>query len=145
MKKLALAVLAIALFAVGYIYRGYFMPISDIDRFGPEQIVRAYYERLAAHDFINANRCLSGNYLRKRSHYDEVPLWLSDIEISKGIDTKDSGVLSNNYDERQFVAEYNATFLQAGGSADGHQLRFVHVAKKTKDSPWRIISIGSGP
>ncbi|MBE0447620.1 MAG: DUF4829 domain-containing protein [Actinobacteria bacterium] len=148
MKKLALAVLIIALFAVGYIYRGYFMPIRDIDRLGPKEIVQTYYGRLAAHDFINANRCLSEDYLRERSKPNSVaqtPLWLGDIEISKGIDTKASGYLSDNYAERLFDVEYNATFLQAGGSVDGHQLDFVYVAKKTKDSPWRIIGIGCGP
>lgn len=57
----------------------------------------------------------------------------------------DIELYGENYDEVQVVAEYDAVYKRIITSDNGKQIRFLYVAKKTKGSPWRIISIGTGP
>jgi len=52
---------------------------------------------------------------------------------------------NENYDEVQVCVEYNAIYKTVITSEDGKQLRFIYVAKQGKESPWKIISIGTGP
>lgn len=127
-------------------FLGVIKPMPNIDALGPRQLVSAYYKRLALTDTAGANRCLSDDY--RREHAGASPIytvWLGDVKISKGSRLQLRDANSTNYDERQYFVEYSAWQMGGGASPSGQEARFVYVAKTTKESPWRIIGIGSGP
>lgn len=153
-KSLLLISLPIALFVLAtlFVFRGVVLgvlvPMPDINKLEPRQIVQTYYNRLALGDTHGADKCLADNYRRELSRPNvirESVLWLSDVNISKGAHIRLYGQRSTNYDELQFTVKYSAWYLQPSGTTDGNQLSFVYVAREAKDSPWRIISIGTGP
>lgn len=151
MKKVAIAaaLVLISLLLVGCSTGNSKRPASSnnpIDRLTPQQLVKAYYKSLAARDYVTARACLSSEYAAEMDSFVDSDfknlLSISNLAVSKEADIN---LYGKNYDEAQVVAEYNATYKKIITSENGKQVRFVYVAKKTKDSPWRIISIGNGP
>lgn len=136
------------LFIFRGVISGLLVPMPDINKLGSRELVKTYYKRISLGDTRGADKCLSDSYRRELSKPNvirESVLWLDDLNVSKGVRMKLYDQRNTNYDELQFVVKYSAWYLEPSGAGDGIQLRFVYVAKETKDSPWRIISIGSGP
>ncbi|MDI6716959.1 MAG: DUF4829 domain-containing protein [Actinomycetota bacterium] len=142
----------VGLFTFRGVILGIFLPMPDIDTLSARHLVKTYYQRLAIGDTAGANQCLSDDYRRALNdtlnapntiHSD--PLWISDVNISKGAHIRMQGINSTNHDELQFVVQYNAWHIGSMSYLSGRELGFVYVAKETKKSPWRIISIGCGP
>lgn len=67
---------------------------------------------------------------------------LTDLKVSPAAPIK---LYGKNFDEMQVTAEYVAEYKKVITSNSGKQFRFIYVGKKEKDSPWKIISIGTGP
>ena len=111
----------------------------------PQQLVELYYHSVAKYDFATARTCLSDEMAQEM--YDESSDLLNATKLSGLNVSKESHIklYGKNYDEVQVVAEYDAVYKRVFGSVNGHQIRFIYVGKKTKDAPWKIISIGTGP
>lgn len=144
--------IVIFVLAILFVFRGVvlglFVPMPDINKLEPRQLVQTYYNRLALGDMAGADKCLSDSYrheLRRPNVIRESVIWLGDVNVSKGTRIRLHGQRSKNYDELQFTVKYNAWYLRPAGTAGGNQLSFVYVAREAKDDPWRIISIGTGP
>jgi len=150
-KKILVGVFAAIFIIAGFsgirgVFLGFIKPMPDIDALGPRQLVLAYYKRLALTDTAGANRCLSDDYRRELAGISPIyTVWLGDVKISKGARLRLKGMYSTNYDERLYYVEYSAWQMGGGVSPSGQESMFVYVAKETKESPWRIIGIGSGP
>ncbi len=121
-------------------------PVKDVSKLGPEQLVKTYYQSLAVGDITTARECLSDEYAKEIGIFEDSDLTnlrsIKDIRVRTGAPV---GLYGKNYKEAQVVAQYEATYRQMITEADGKQIRFIYVAKKTKNSPWKIISIGTGP
>ncbi|HZD59155.1 MAG TPA: DUF4829 domain-containing protein [Anaerolineae bacterium] len=119
---------------------------NPIEELTPWQLVETYYKSLAARDYATARACLSPEYASEIDRSDDSDfknLWsISNLVVSKEANIK---LYGKNYDEVQVVAEYDATYKKIITAENGRQIRFLYVARKSKDSPWRIISIGTGP
>lgn len=150
-KKILVGVFAAIFIIAGFsglrgMFLGAIKPMPDIDALEPRQLVLAYYKRLALTDTAGANRCLSDDFRRELANASPIyTIWLGDVKISKGARSRLNGVNSTNYDERQYHVDYSAWQIGGGTSPSGQEQVFVYVAKETKESPWRIIGIGSGP
>lgn len=119
---------------------------AAIDKLAPRQLVETYYKSLAARDYRTARACLSPEYASEMYRYQDSDFKnlrsIRDIKVGKEVNMK---LYGKNFDEVQVVAKYDAVYWRMTTSVDGKQIRFVYVGKKTKESPWRIISIGTGP
>jgi len=118
----------------------------NVDSLSPEQLVETYYRSLSSNDIITARNCLSDEM---KEMMDTVPdsdfknlKSLTSLKVSTAYPIK---LYGNNYEEVQVVAEYHAVYKEVTCLPNGKQHRFIYVAKATPDSPWRIISIGTGP
>jgi hypothetical protein len=103
------------------------------------ELVETYYKSLQAKDFATEQE----NY----SDSDEKNLKrLTNLKVKKGLDVgTDIRQGKKYFKEVPVVAEYGAKYYEETTSIDGKQVRFIYVAKKSKNSSWKIISIGSGP
>lgn len=110
------------------------------------QLVERYYKSLASKDWVTAKACLGDDYAEKsityKDSYFHNLITLTDLKVSKEAPVKPRKAY---FKEVQIVVEYNATYKRIQGSQDGAQISFVYIGKKNIDSPWKIISIGSGP
>ena len=111
----------------------------------PSQVVETYYNSIATGDYSTAKDCLSQElhqYVNTRgSDFNNIKK-LTELKVSPAAPVK---LYGKNFEEVQVTAQYVTDFKKMYTSNDGKQFRFVYVAKKEKDSPWRIISIGTGP
>ncbi|WP_042333231.1 DUF4829 domain-containing protein [Desulfosporosinus meridiei] len=112
----------------------------------PTQIVETYYNSIATGDYSTAKNCLSDEIVQQYVNYPDSDFTnikkLTDIKVSVAAPIKLHG---KNFDEVQVTAKYVAEYKKVMTSDNGKQVRFIYVAKKEKDSPWKIISIGTGP
>jgi len=124
---------------------------QDVSSMDPQQLVQTYYDSLAAGDYVTAKACLSdqvdGNFSIQQ--YMNLPdsdftniIRLTDITVSSPANIR---LDKTNYQEVQVVAKYFAQYKKVVSATSGEQVRFIYVAKKEKGSPWKIISIGTGP
>jgi len=118
----------------------------NIDSLSPEQLVEAYYKSLSSNDIITARNCLSNEMKEIMDTVSDSDFKnlksLANLKVSPAYPIK---LYGNNYEEAQVVAEYHAVYKEVTCLPNGKQHRFIYVAKATPDSPWRIISIGTGP
>lgn len=120
-------------------------PQVDIDNLSPQQLVETYYTSLSSGDLATAEKCLSDDMKKIISSPDSDfhnLKKLYNLEVSQAYPIK---LYAKNHDEVQVVAQYSATYKKFITTPNGHQTRFIYVAKAKEDSPWRIISIGTGP
>jgi uncharacterized membrane protein len=143
-KLLVLGVLITVLLTVGTLYA--IQRTDDVSALTPQQLVETYYRSIAAGDLETARSCLSPGLLsimNQAVDSDFINLVsLSNLRVSSAAHIK---LDSKNFDEVQVAAEYDAVHKKILTSNDGHQIRFIYVGKSTRDAPWKIISIGTGP
>lgn len=146
-KKIALILLSILLLATGCTARkDNPTPTVEFNNSGPQKIVEAYYKSLAEGNYVAAKKYLSEDidqsvYTAEDSDFKNLHT-LYNLQVSQETPVQVNG---NNYKEVQVVAQYNAAYKKIITSDNGVQVRYLYVAQKTKDAPWKIISIGTGP
>ena len=118
----------------------------DLSNLTPSQVVETYYKSIASSDYSTAKACLADDLSQQYvsapySDFDNIKQ-LKVLKVSSPAPIK---LYGKNYDEAQVVAVYVAVYKKVFTSNSGIQTRFVYVGKKEKDSPWKIISIGTGP
>lgn len=123
-------------------------PASRVEELGPTKLVQTYYESLAAGDTGTAGACLSPSLLRlwvsaPDSDFRNL-ISLSNIVVSAPASIR-SGTNTGNGEEVQVTAQYDAVYRKEITWLNGRQFRFIYVARSTKTSPWKIVSIGTGP
>lgn len=118
----------------------------DFSNLTPTQVVETYYNSVATGDYATAKDCLSDEigqqYVNAPDSDFKNTKKLTDLKVSSALPIK---LYGKNFDEVQVTATYVAEYRKVITSNSGKQFRFIYVAKKEKDSPWKIISIGSGP
>lgn len=118
----------------------------DLSNLTPSQVVETYYKSIASSDYSTAKACLADDiaqqYLSAPDSDFKNIKQLTDLKVSSPAPIK---LYGKNYDEVQVVAEYVAEYKKVITSHSGKQIRFIYVGKKEKDSPWKIIGIGTGP
>ncbi|HWQ41699.1 MAG TPA: DUF4829 domain-containing protein [Desulfosporosinus sp.] len=101
---------------------------------------------MASGDYTTAKACLSDEigdqYINSPDSYFKNIKKLTDLKVSSPAAIK---LYGKNFEEVQVTAEYVAEYKKVITSNNGKQIRFIYVAKKEKDSAWKIISIGTGP
>lgn len=119
---------------------------ADLSNLTPTQIVETYYKSIATGDYSTARNCLSEEFAKQYANAldsDFVNIKkLTDLKVNPAAPIK---LYGKNFNEVQVTAEYVAEYKKVITSNSGKQIRFIYVAKKKKDSPWKIISIGTGP
>lgn len=119
---------------------------EDLKNVSPQKLVEIFYNSLSKGDYKTAKSCLSTEYANQFSNTPDSDfknlVKMTDIKVSSEAPIK---LYNKNYDEVQVTAEYNAEYKKVITEENGKQFRFIYVAKKEKDSPWKIISIGTGP
>lgn len=117
-----------------------------IDKLTPEKLVETYYTSLSSGDLKTAKYCLSKEFLFAENKYDESDIKnikkLNNLKVEKGVQIKQNG---ENFLIVQVVASYDAIYKKQITSNDGPQYRYLYVAQKNINSPWKIIDIGTGP
>lgn len=118
----------------------------DLSNLTPSQVVETYYKSIASGDYTTAKACLSDEigdqYINSPDSYFKNIKKLTDLKVSSPAAIK---LYGKNFEEVQVTAEYVAEYKKVITSNNGKQIRFIYVAKKEKDSAWKIISIGTGP
>ncbi|MDP4089396.1 MAG: DUF4829 domain-containing protein [Bacillota bacterium] len=118
----------------------------DITKLGPHDLVKTYYESLANGDLKTAEACLSEDYAKSMKGSTDSDFKnlksLTNLIVNPEADIKLNG---QNYEEKQVTVEYDAVYKKEITSPNGKQILFVYVGKKTESSPWKIISVGTGP
>lgn len=118
----------------------------DLSKLTPSQVVETYYKSIASSDYSTAKACLADDigqqYLSAPDSDFKNIKQLTNLKVSSPAPIK---LYGKNYEEVQVVAEYVAEYKKVITSNSGKQTRFIYVGKKEKDSPWKIISIGTGP
>lgn len=119
---------------------------ADLSKLTPTQVVETYYNSIATGDYSTAKNCLSDEIGQQYVNAPDVDFkntkQLTDLKVSPAAPIK---LYGKNFDEVQVTAEYSAENKKVITSNSGKQIRFIYVAQKEKDSPWKIISIGTGP
>lgn len=118
---------------------------TDLSNLSPTQVVETYYNSIAAGDYSTAKDCLSDEaqqYVNAPDSDFKNIKQLTDLKVSSAASIK---LYGKNFDEVQVTVDYVAEYKKVITSNSGKQHRFIYVAKKDKDSPWKIISIGTGP
>lgn len=120
---------------------------ASIDRYEPKKLVETYFQALGHKDYETSKACLSDEWNAK---YPETFLTDDDSKITGIKDLKLKGpanipLYGKSYKEVQVAADFHVEYKTKNQDSDGLQIRFVYVAKKTKNSPWKIISVGTGP
>ena len=118
----------------------------DLSNLTATQLVETYYSSITTDDYATAKDCLSDEigqqYVNSPdSDFKNIKM-LTDLKVSPAAPIKLNG---KNFDEMQVTAEYVAEYKEVITSNSGKQFRFIYVGKKEKGSPWKIISIGTGP
>lgn len=146
-RKIALILLCILLLSTGCTSgKDNPPPTGQFNKLGPQKIVEAYYKNLAAGDYDTAKKYLSEDidksvYTSEDSDFKNLHA-LYNLQVSKETPIQ---LTRKNYKEVQVVAQYHAAFKKVITSENGVQVKYLYVAQKTKDAPWKIISIGTGP
>ncbi|HHW40462.1 MAG TPA: DUF4829 domain-containing protein [Syntrophomonadaceae bacterium] len=141
---LLIVILLTSVFQTGCLFEK--SPPPKVDGLGPQKLVETYYRSVSRGDLATARACLSGDLLPLMNSAEDsdfnnlVALWNLKVSEARPIP-----LYGKNIDEVQVVVEYNAVYRKVITSGNGRQMRFVYVARKTKDAPWKIISIGTGP
>jgi ketosteroid isomerase-like protein len=121
-------------------------PKIDSSNMTPSQVVETYYNSIATGDYSTAKAVMSDDigqqYINSPDSDFKNIKKLTDLKVSPAAPIKLNG---KNFDEVQVTAEYVAEYKKVITSNSGKQIRFIYVAKKDKDSTWKIISIGTGP
>lgn len=119
---------------------------NNLTNLNPTQLVETYYKSIASRNYSKAEACLSDDIAKQ---YKKSPgsdfrniKKLTDLMVSKAVNIK---LYGKNYREVQVTAEYIVDYKNVITSENGKQIRFIYVAMKEKNSPWKIISIGTGP
>jgi len=122
-------------------------PLIDVnvDTLSPEQLVETYYKSLSNRDFKLAEKCLSDEMKEKISSTDSDFKNLKSLKNLVVTPAQPIKLQGKNFKEVQVVATYDARYKEVFSVMDGPQMWFLYVAKAGPDSPWRIISIGTGP
>ena len=119
---------------------------ADLSKLNPTQVVETYYTSIATGDYSTAKDCISEEISQRYINHSDSDFKnidkLTELKVSTAAPIK---LYGKNFDEVQVTAEYVAEYKKVITSDSGKQLRFVYVAKKEKDSPWKIISFGTGP
>ena len=119
---------------------------ADLSNLPSTQIVETYYKSIAAGDYSTAKDCLSDEIGQQHinapdSDFKNIKK-LTDLKVSPAAPIK---LYGKNFEQVQVTAEYGVEYKKVISSNSGNQIRFIYLAKKEKDSPWKIISIGTGP
>ena len=118
----------------------------DLSNLSASQVVETYYKSIASSDYSTAKACLADDigqqYLSAPDSDFKNIKQLTDLKVSSQAQIE---LYGKNYEEVQVVADYVAEYKKVITSNSGKQTRFIYVGKKEKDSPWKIISIGTGP
>lgn len=118
----------------------------DVSNLTATQVVETYYRNIATGDYATAKDCLSNEigqqYVNSPDSDFKNIKRLTYLKVSPAAPIK---LYGKNFDEMQVTAEYVVEYKKVITSNSGKQFRFIYVGKKEKDSPWKIISIGTGP
>lgn len=146
MKKLLGLVLLVIMFVSGCGTPKGSATTIDFSNLTPSQVVETYYKSIASSDYSTAKACLaddiSQQYISAPDSYFKNIKQLTDLKVSTPAPIK---LYGKNFDEVQVTADFVAEYKKVITSNSGKQTRFIYVGKKEKDSPWKIISIGTGP
>lgn len=119
---------------------------KDLSNLSPTEVVEAYYNSIASQDYSTAKNCLSDELVQQYvdSPYSDLNniKKLTDLKVHPAAPIK---LYGKNFAEVQVTAEYVAEYKEEKALVNGKQFMFIYVAQKEKDSPWKIISIGTGP
>lgn len=128
---------------------------TDLLELNPSQVVEAYYHSIATGDYSTAKATLSDDIVQTYTNSPDSDFQnirkLTDIKISNvspiTFNKQDNvGPIKEKYYEGvQVTAEYVAEYKEVITSHSGKQIRFIYVARKEQGSPWKMVSIGTGP
>ena len=116
----------------------------------PHELVVAYYASLEKSDTSAARADLApafaalqdaavdGDFSNLRS--------ISNVVVGEDQPTGTAGTSFQNYAElREMAVTFDAVYEREITSHSGRQTRFVIVGRPTRQSPWQIVSISTGP
>ena len=118
---------------------------KDVNKMEPSELVQTFYESGARKDYNTAKACLDNEYATSTDGFKR---YFKNVKKRRNIQVSEFSnipLYGENFLEGQVVVEYDATYKAIITQEDGNQIRFVYVAKVKEDSPWKIISIGTGP
>lgn len=115
-------------------------------RLTPSQVVKHYYDAVAAHQTEAAVQFLAPTEMSLQESAPDSDLndvrSLTHLHVSPAYPSR----LDQRYqDEAQVNASYDAQFYQIITAPSGLQTKFIYLGRNGSRSPWHIISIGSGP
>jgi Domain of unknown function (DUF4829) len=121
-----------------------------LDHLGSRELVMTYYSSLEKGDTSTARQCLAPSFasLEDSSPDSDFANLQSIRNVTVGEDRQESTAgtaFQNYYELREMPVGFDAIYKQVITGHSGHVTAFVIVGKESKDSPWRIVSIGSGP
>jgi hypothetical protein len=122
----------------------------SVANLAPRDLVTTYYMSLEQGDKGTARACLAPSLalLEERAPDSDFNNIQSIRNVSLGQDEKAGAVgtsFSSYFDLREIAVEFDVTYKTVVTAYSGHRVAFVLVGKETKDAPWKIVSIGSGP
>lgn len=122
----------------------------DVNSLGARDLVGTYYTSLEKGDTRTARACLAPSQLALEDTAPDSDFAnLQQIRnVRVGVDQQAGTAgtaFANYYELREMVVDFDADVKQVITGYGGHHTVFVMVGKLTKESPWRMVSIGSGP
>jgi len=118
----------------------------DVSKLEPKELVEVYYRSVATGDIGTARACLSAELAKKLGEKPDKAFndarRSSNLVVNNPMPIESS---NGNYKEVRVIVEADdATRVMMGGG-NNLQYRYLHVAKATKNSSWKVVSIKSGP
>jgi len=122
----------------------------DVNRLGPRQLVSTYYASLAKGDTSTARACLAPSQVALEDSAPDSDFAnlqrIRNVRVGEDQEAGTAGTgFANYYELREMVVDFDADVKQVITGYGGHHVVFVMVGKLTTESPWRMVSIGSGP
>lgn len=118
----------------------------DVSKLEPKELVEVYYRSMAVGDTGTAKACLSDKLVKELGERPDATF--NDARRSSNLVINNPAPVepsNGNYKEVQILVEADdATRVMMGGG-NSLQYRYLHVARATKNSPWKIISIEGVP
>ena len=117
---------------------------------GPHELVVAYYASLQKGDTSAARADLAPSLAALQDSSVDADSRnlqsLNSVVVGEDQPTGTAGTAFQNYAElREMAVTFDAVYEREITSHSGRQTRFVIVGRPTRQSPWQIVSIGTGP
>jgi hypothetical protein len=117
---------------------------------GPRELVVAYYASLEKGDTSAARSDLAPSLAGLEDSSPDSDFTnlqtITNVVVGRDEQTGTAGTSFERYVElREMAVTFDAVYKQVITADSGRQTRFVIVGRLTTQSPWQIVSIGSGP